>query len=381
MDLSAFYFDVLKDRLYTFAPRNRGRRSAQTAVYRIASALLRLIAPTLVFTAEEVWKFCRAVTANPESVHMADFPSAEELECVGRGTGQELGPAGAGSRRSAEGARACARGENDFELRWKRASRSAASRRFARSRCENIAAFLPGLFIVSQVEVVEGKIDGGSPAAGMDGLQIKIDRAAGKKCERCWNYSTHVGESADYPTVCERCVAALAEIERTNGPSESARLMAARSSGAGTTGALIALAVGALVADQLSKFAVEKYIAPGSQRVIVPGVLNLLHTTNPGVAFGLFADSASPWQPLLLVGFSVVVIGMLVWLLITGRAGGALGQSGIALILGGAAGNVIDRFMRHQRDRLYRFLYRQLSLVYVQHGGFRDRARSGAGGA
>ena len=84
---------------------------------------------------------------------------------------------------------------------------------------------------------------------------------------------------------------------------------------------LIALAVSALVADQLSKFAVEKYIAPGSQRVVVPGVLNLLHTTNPGVAFGLFAGSASPWKPLLLVGFSVVVIGLLIWLLITDRAG------------------------------------------------------------
>jgi len=111
---------------------------------------------------------------------------------------------------------------------------------------------------------------------------------------------------------------------------------------------LFALAIGALAADQLSKVAVEKYIAPGSQRVVVPGVLNLLHTTNPGVAFGLFAGSASPWKPLLLIGFSALVIGMLTWLLVTGRAGGPLGQCGIALILGGAAGNVIDRFLRHR---------------------------------
>jgi signal peptidase II len=111
---------------------------------------------------------------------------------------------------------------------------------------------------------------------------------------------------------------------------------------------LFALAVGALAADQLSKRAVEAYIAPGSQRVLVPGMLNLLHTTNPGVAFGLFAGSASPWKPLLLIGFSVLVIGMLIWLLVTRRAGGALGQYGIALILGGAAGNVIDRFLRHR---------------------------------
>ena len=64
---------------------------------------------------------------------------------------------------------------------------------------------LPRLFIVSQVEVTNG---------AKDGLQIAVARAQGKKCERCWNYSTHVGESAEYPTVCERCVAALTEIER-----------------------------------------------------------------------------------------------------------------------------------------------------------------------
>jgi isoleucyl-tRNA synthetase len=51
-------------------------------------------------------------------------------------------------------------------------------------------------------------------ATGLEGLQIRIERAKGAKCERCWNYSTHVGESADYPTLCERCVAALAEIDR-----------------------------------------------------------------------------------------------------------------------------------------------------------------------
>jgi signal peptidase II len=111
---------------------------------------------------------------------------------------------------------------------------------------------------------------------------------------------------------------------------------------------LFALAMGALAADQLSKHAVETYIAPGAQRVLIPGVLNLLHTTNPGVAFGLFASSVSPWKPLLLIGFSVLVIGMLIWLLVTDRAGGTLGQYGIALILGGAAGNVIDRFTRHR---------------------------------
>jgi signal peptidase II len=110
---------------------------------------------------------------------------------------------------------------------------------------------------------------------------------------------------------------------------------------------LFAVSLAALTADQVSKYAVEKFTAPGSERVLVPGVLNLLHTSNPGVAFGLFAGFANPWKPALLIGFSVAVIAMLIWLLVTDRAGGSLGRYGIALILGGAAGNVLDRWSRH----------------------------------
>lgn len=109
--------------------------------------------------------------------------------------------------------------------------------------------------------------------------------------------------------------------------------------------AILALAV--LAADQLSKYAVDKFTAAGSLRVIVPGLLNLVHTNNRGVAFGLFADSSSPWLAPVLVVFSVMVIFLLVWLLGTSRAGGSLGQLGLALILGGAAGNVLDRLVRH----------------------------------
>lgn len=110
---------------------------------------------------------------------------------------------------------------------------------------------------------------------------------------------------------------------------------------------LFALAVAALTADQLSKYSVQKFTAPGSERVVIPGFLNLLHTSNPGVAFGLFAGSGNPWKPALLIAFSVGVIVMLLWLLATDRAGGSMGRCGIALILGGASGNVWDRFSRH----------------------------------
>jgi len=108
--------------------------------------------------------------------------------------------------------------------------------------------------------------------------------------------------------------------------------------------ALLAFAV--LAADQATKYLVEKFTAVGSTRVLVPGFLNLVHTSNPGVAFGLLADSPATWLAPVLIAFSVGVIGLLSWLLVTGRGGGALGQWGLALILGGAAGNVLDRVLR-----------------------------------
>jgi len=78
---------------------------------------------------------------------------------------------------------------------------------------EEKQSLLPALFIVSQVKVHSSAIPGSVPAETLPGLTIKIDRAEGAKCERCWNYSTHVGENARYPKVCERCSEALAEIE------------------------------------------------------------------------------------------------------------------------------------------------------------------------
>jgi signal peptidase II len=112
--------------------------------------------------------------------------------------------------------------------------------------------------------------------------------------------------------------------------------------------ALALLSLGALVSDQLSKHWVEKYTPAGSVHVLIPGMLNLLHTTNSGVAFGLFADSENPWRGPVLIAFSVAVIALLIWLLATGRAGGRSGEYGLALILGGALGNVLDRFLHHR---------------------------------
>jgi isoleucyl-tRNA synthetase len=220
VDLSAFYFDVLKDRLYTFAPKNPGRRSAQTAVYRIASALVRLVAPTLVYTAEEIWKHMPRVAGDPESVHMATFPAAKDFEGVFDQTRanhwERLEAVRAEVLKGLENARVAKTISGALEARVLLAADGELGellRKYAKS--------LPALFIVSQSEVANGNLKNTLEPSGLDSLRIRIERASGAKCERCWNYSTHVGESAEYPTLCERCLAALAEIER-DGTARSA---------------------------------------------------------------------------------------------------------------------------------------------------------------
>ncbi|HXX43422.1 MAG TPA: isoleucine--tRNA ligase [Candidatus Acidoferrales bacterium] len=218
VDLSAFYFDVLKDRLYTFAPNNRGRRSAQTAVYHIARALVRLIAPILVFTSEEIWKFLPQTASSAASVHMSNFPAPEHFEIA------------LDEKRAKEWDRLLAVREEVLKaMEPVRAAKTISAGLEAKVTLADplfgdLGALLkkyfhelPALFIVSQVEVAEGPIKDAASAAGIPALQIKVERALGSKCDRCWNYSTHVGENADFPTFCERCVAALDEIERTGG--------------------------------------------------------------------------------------------------------------------------------------------------------------------
>jgi isoleucyl-tRNA synthetase len=213
VDLSSFYFDLLKDRLYTFAPQNRGRRSAQTAVYRIANALIRLIAPILVFTAEEAWKYLPHVAGEPESVHMALFPDAAKL-------GHAMDEARAKNWDMLHAVRE----EVVKMLEPLRVAKTISANLEARvtlsasgdlaELLKKYAAFLPALFIVSQVEIEARPANGSGSAAGLGDLKVRAEKAHGAKCERCWNYSVHVGGSADYPTLCERCVAALDEIGR-----------------------------------------------------------------------------------------------------------------------------------------------------------------------
>ena len=103
------------------------------------------------------------------------------------------------------------------------------------------------------------------------------------------------------------------------------------------------LSLAVLAADRASKFAIERYTSPFFRRSIVSDIVVLVHSQNPGIAFGVFSNSSSPWLAPLLLLSSGAVMGLLAWMIVTGRAGGALEQCGLALILGGAAGNALDR--------------------------------------
>ena len=215
VDLSSFYFDVLKDRLYTKAPRSTSRRSAQTAVWKITSALVRLLAPVLVFTTEEIWKMLPADTQGTGSVHQAEFAAADSLASgINREAAEQwtrLAQVRSAVLVALEQARAAKAIGGGLEAKVKLYAGSEAPglQKLLQQRRD----VLPALFIVSQVEVEPAAPNGAVQSESLPGLAIKIERADGAKCERCWNYSTHVGENHRYPTVCERCTQALAEIE------------------------------------------------------------------------------------------------------------------------------------------------------------------------
>jgi len=211
VDLSAFYYDVLKDRLYTKAPNSRARRSAQTAVYKISSALIRLAAPILVFTAEEIWRYLPKASGAPSSVHIGLFPEETELR-----TG--IAPSLVNSWELLAKVRAEVLKALEIARNEKKINSGLEAKVLLGADLELKAklraqlAHLPGLFIVSQVDFLTAGA-GDFKSEVIPSFSVAVQRADGKKCDRCWNYSTHVGENSRYPTVCERCSTALAEIE------------------------------------------------------------------------------------------------------------------------------------------------------------------------
>src|SRR5688500_979389 len=199
VDLSAFYVDVTKDRMYTLGARSHQRRSTQTAMYIICDGLARLLAPILPVTADDLWRHLPG--PHPEPVHLELFPAVDTLrdealcqrwdallkvrEQVNAALEQKRKDKVIGNSLTAHVAVTAQGGVSQL--------------------LEQYRADLPMLFIVSDLELNVG------PADAVDGVTVEVDKAHGVKCERCWRYVPSIRQDPDWAGLCERCVGALAE--------------------------------------------------------------------------------------------------------------------------------------------------------------------------
>jgi isoleucyl-tRNA synthetase len=198
VDLSAFYVDVSKDRLYTFAAASHERRSAQTAMYIMADGLARLLAPILPVTADELWRHTPG--SIEESVHLADFPR-DTARLVSAGVDNDWTQLRA------------IRDEVNRALETERQGKVIGTSLAAHVRLiaggaaaallERYEADLPMLFIVSQVML---------ETSGPDGVSVSVHRAEGEKCARCWRIVPERSRDPKFAGLCDRCVDALGSV-------------------------------------------------------------------------------------------------------------------------------------------------------------------------
>ena len=209
--LSAFYLDILKDRLYTSSPASPARRSAQTSLHLILDLLCRLMAPVLSFTAEETWQRMNHLgegEALLSSIHLQELPESvplpDEPQLLGRW--ERLAQVREEVLKRLEVARNEKRIGNSLEA-WVVLDARGDLLELLRAYRPD----LPALFIVSEVELGAASPERHAAKALTD-LRIEIRKAPGDKCERCWNFRRDRGIHPEYPTLCGRCASALEEI-------------------------------------------------------------------------------------------------------------------------------------------------------------------------
>ncbi|NWG04782.1 MAG: isoleucine--tRNA ligase [Syntrophaceae bacterium] len=198
VEMSALYFDILKDRLYTFSSHSQGRRSAQTALYEILKALTCLMAPILSFTTEEVWKAIPQEPGKAESVHLTSFPEIkkEYLDDALNERWERVWEIRAVVTKALEEARK----EKKIGLSLDAQVHLHLPEKVY-SFLQPYQADLKFIFIVSSVTLHRGEDE--------KEIGVEVLRAEGKKCERCWNYEVSVGRHADHPAICQRCLEAI----------------------------------------------------------------------------------------------------------------------------------------------------------------------------
>ena len=204
IDMSNFYLDVLKDRLYVEKADSKTRRAAQTTIYKILDTLCLLITPILAFTADEIWKAMpHDASRNPESPLLNDIPAVKGVEDAFVSKWDKIHEIRNDVNKALEEARNA-----------KVIGKSLEAKVILFATGENLdflkanADVLPAACIVSQVEIREGE---GAFKGDLEDLSITVEKAEGEKCARCWSYSTSVGTNAAHPEICARCAKILGE--------------------------------------------------------------------------------------------------------------------------------------------------------------------------
>lgn len=207
VEMSNFYFDVLKDRLYTSAPESQTRRAAQTVLYKVLDALTLMLTPILAFTADEIWQSMpHDKSRNAQSPLFNEIPQPDFIEA-----------------------------DADFIAKWERIHSvrydvqkalelarnekiigkplEAKVELFAQGELydflKSVEADLPEIFITSSVTVSNGE---GEVKGDVEGLSVTVSKADGEKCERCWKFSNTVGSDAEHPTLCAHCASVMKEL-------------------------------------------------------------------------------------------------------------------------------------------------------------------------
>jgi isoleucyl-tRNA synthetase len=219
VDLSNFYLDVLKDRMYTFAPTSKERRSAQTVLWQISETLVRLVAPILSFTADEIWEYLPKVEGREASVHLAQFPAPVEIFSEDPAPvideWKQLFKVRDEVMRALETAR-----------QKKTIGKGLEAKVVLHCGPESLAVLeqnftsLKEFFNVSDVELTSKPIvdsDGQPPfnVRPLDGFEFLpyVELASGHKCARCWNFMPEVSNYGIWQNVCTRCSDALTEMK------------------------------------------------------------------------------------------------------------------------------------------------------------------------
>lgn len=207
VDLSAFYLDISKDRMYASAANSTLRRSGQTVMYDVLVALAKLIAPILPHTTDEVWKYIPGVEV--DSVQLTDMPEVDKavIDSALEAKWDDLLDLRDEVNKALETARKDKVIGNSLEAHVDLYPSQKAA--------DILQQFtdIEDLFIVSSLTLHAADTEAPADATALDGIAVKVSVAAGEKCERCWKYSTEVGTHAhtEHSSLCPRCAEVVAQ--------------------------------------------------------------------------------------------------------------------------------------------------------------------------